>query len=51
MKEDLSTFEETIKKFSDLELVIMQKDLRTFEEDKLYLDDVLKELGRRQKEI
>ena len=34
---------------ADMELVTMQHELRRFPEDRPYLDQVLKELGRRQK--
>ncbi len=34
---------------SDMELVALQHDLRTFPDDKPYLDQVMRELGRRQR--
>ena len=50
-KPDLSAFVEEIKAMSDMELIIMQNDLKRFEEDKPYRDAVLKELLNRPKKI
>ena len=36
-----------LETLSDLELVILQKDLRTFPEDKDHLNDVINELKNR----
>lgn len=41
--------EEFLKGLSDMELIVLQKELRQFPEDESYLHQVLKEIGRRQK--
>lgn len=42
---------ETLKRMSDIELVLMQHELRMHPEDKGCLDEVLMELGNREKGV
>lgn len=39
-----------IKGFSDIDLIMMQHDARQYLEDKDFVNEILVELGRRQKE-
>ncbi len=50
MIDEKSFHPDFIKKCSDLDLAMLQHDLRKFPEDKPYLNQVLEELSRREKE-
>jgi hypothetical protein len=48
-KDEKKFLPEFLESCTDLELVVMQHELKKFPEDKKYRDQILKELGRRQK--
>lgn len=50
MKKDLSQFKAWVKTLSVTELIVLQHDLRKYEEDKDYLSVVMDEIKSRSKQ-